>query len=296
MSQDRLGKGLEALIRPNLDRKEKISKNKKPNSKDNISKISLKTIVPNPNQPRQDFDENAIVELQASIKEKGIITPVTVRKSDEGYQLIAGERRFRAAKNLRLRTIPAYIIKVKSDSEMMEMALIENVQRENLNPLEESQALLVLNQKYGLSHKEISKSIGKSRVYVTNALRLLKLPTEILNSLRNREITSGHGRALLHLDTRNAQIRFWKKIIKYSLNVRDTERLVKSFGIKHKKKSVKETKKISPQISLIEDQLIEKLGTKVRVQNGKKGGTIEISYFSDEDLNRILGIFELLSV
>ncbi len=295
MSENRLGKGLEALIRPSLDKKEKVSNKKVSNSKDIISKISLKSIIPNPNQPRKDFNGNSIIELQASIKEKGIITPVTVRKSDKGYELIAGERRFRAAKNLRLRTIPAYIIKVESDSEMMEMALIENIQRENLNPLEESQALSVLNQKYGLSHKEISKSIGKSRVSVTNALRLLKLPVEILESLRNCEISSGHGRAILQLDTQNAQIGVWKKIIKYSLSVRATEALVKSLGIKQKKKSEKKTKNKSLQISSIENQLIEKLGTKVRVQNGKKGGTIEISYFSDEDLNRILEIFELLS-
>lgn len=295
MSESRLGKGLEALIRPNLDKKVKVSNKKRSNSKDIISKISLKSIVPNPNQPRQDFNENAIIELQASIKEKGIITPVTVRKSDKGYELVAGERRFRAAKNLRLRTIPAYVIKVKSDSEMMEMALIENVQRENLNPLEESQALSVLNQKYGLSHKAISKSIGKSRVSVTNALRLLKLPVQILESLRSHEISSGHGRALLQLDTQNAQIRVWKKILKYSLSVRDAEALVKPLGMKNKKRSGKKTKRKSLQISSIENQLIEKLGTKVRVQNGKKGGTIEISYFSDDDLNRILEIFELLS-
>tara|TARA_B100001996_G_scaffold379693_1_gene365860 strand:- start:1595 stop:2485 length:891 start_codon:yes stop_codon:yes gene_type:complete len=296
VSDNRLGKGLEALIRPNVGKKEKVLSKKKSNSKDIISKVSLKNIRPNPNQPRQDFNEISIIELQASIKEKGIITPVTVRKTDKGYELVAGERRYRAAKNLRLRTIPAYIIKVKDDSEMMEMALIENIQRENLNPIEESQALSVLNQKHGLSHKEISKSIGKSRTSVTNSLRLLKLPIEILESLRSYEISSGHGRALLQLDSQNAQIRMWKRIIKYSLSVRDVEALVKSFEGKHKKRYVKKTKNKSHQISSIENQLIEKLGTKVRVQNGKKGGTIEISYFSDEDLNRILEIFDLLSV
>ena len=294
MSENRLGKGLEALIRPSLDKKNKVPK-KKSNSKDTISKISLNSIVPNPNQPRQDFNESSIIQLQASIKEKGIITPITVREADKGYELVAGERRFRAAKNLKLRKIPAHIVKVKSDSEMMEIALVENIQRENLSSFEESQALLVLSQKYGLSHKDISKSIGKSRVYVSNALRLLKLPVDILESLRKKEISGGHGRAILQLKNRNSQIKLWEKILKHSLSVRAAEALVKSLGEKRKNKPQKKTKSKSLQISSIENQLIEKLGTKVTIRSTKKGGTIEVSYFSDEDLNRILEIFELLS-
>ena len=294
MSENRLGKGLEALIRPSLDKKDKVP-NKKSNSKDTISKISLNSIVPNPNQPRQDFNESSIIQLQASIKEKGIITPITVREADKGYELVAGERRFRAAKNLKLRKIPAHIVKVKSDSEMMEIALVENIQRENLSSFEESQALLVLSQNYGLSHKDISKSIGKSRVYVSNALRLLKLPVDILESLRKKEISGGHGRAILQLKNRNSQIKLWEKILKHSLSVRAAEALVKSLGEKRKNKPQKKTKSKSLQISSIENQLIEKLGTKVTIRSTKKGGIIEVSYFSDEDLNRILEIFELLS-
>ena len=245
MSENRLGKGLEALIRPSLDKKDKVP-NKKSNSKDTISKISLNSIVPNPNQPRQDFNESSIIQLQASIKEKGIITPITVREADKGYELVAGERRFRAAKNLKLRKIPAHIVKVKSDSEMMEIALVENIQRENLSSFEESQALLVLSQKYGLSHKDISKSIGKSRVYVSNALRLLKLPVDILESLRKKEISGGHGRAILQLKNRNSQIKLWEKILKHSLSVRAAEALVKSLGEKRKNKPLKKNKKQVP--------------------------------------------------
>ena len=180
VSENRLGKGLEAHP-SKFDKKDKVPK-KKSNSKDIISKISLNSIVPNPNQPRLDFNESSIIQLQASIKEKGIITPITVREADKGYELVAGERRFRAAKNLKLRKIPAHIVKVKSESEMMEMALIENIQRENLNPFEESQALLVLNQKYGLTHKEILSQLVKAEYlfqmhcdYSNYLLRYLKV-------------------------------------------------------------------------------------------------------------------------
>tara|TARA_Y100001970_G_scaffold294039_1_gene446155 strand:+ start:3920 stop:4807 length:888 start_codon:yes stop_codon:yes gene_type:complete len=294
VSENRLGKGIEALIRPKLDKKENISPQRN-NSKTNISKISISKILPNPYQPRQDFSEDSIIELQSSIKEKGIITPVAVRKTDLGYELIAGERRLRAAKKLRMRSIPAYVIKVKNNSEMMEIALIENVQRKNLNPIEISEALMILNSKFGLSHKKISESIGKSRVSVTNSLRLLKLPDKIIESLRSGEITSGHGRAILQLDTEKAQIKMWKKIIQDSLSVRNAEFLVKPLQKKKKKIFQKKIKNISYEVSLIENQLIEKFGTKVKVRNNSKGGVIEISYFSNDDLDRLLEIFESLS-
>ena len=293
MSADRLGRGLEALIRPKTERKKsQIVRSASPENP-GVAKIPIKSIKPNPNQPRRDFDENALAELAASIKEKGVVTPITVREADNGYELVAGERRWRAAKKLRLRAIPAYVIAIKNDAEMMEMALIENIQREDLNPLEESEAYAVLNSKFGLSHSAIAKSVGKKRVTVTNALRLLKLPPEIRKSIRVGEISGGHGRAILQAKTAPAMIRLWKKIVIKELSVRAAETLVKSGSKSAIKKKVIQIKS-SPQIRAVENQLIEKLGTKVKLRPGKKGGSIEISYFSNEDLDRILDLFESL--
>ena len=293
MSADRLGRGLEALIRPKTERKKsqivRIASPEKPG----VTKIPIKSIKPNPKQPRRDFDENALAELAASIKEKGVVTPITVREADNGYELVAGERRWRAAKKLRLRAIPAYVVVIKNDAEMMEMALIENIQREDLNPLEESEAYAVLNSKFGLSQSAIAKSVGKKRVTVTNALRLLKLPPEIRKSIRVGEISGGHGRAILQAKTVPGMIRLWKKIVTKELSVRAAETLVKS-GLKSAKKKKVIQIKSTPQIRAVENQLIEKLGTKVKLRPGKKGGSIEISYFSNEDLDRILDLFESL--
>ena len=293
MSADRLGRGLEALIRPKTERKKsQIVQSASPENP-GVAKIPIKSIKPNPNQPRRDFDENALAELAASIKEKGVVTPITVREADNGYELVAGERRWRAAKKLRLRAIPAYVVVIKNDAEMMEMALIENIQREDLNPLEESEAYAVLNSKFGLSHSAIAKSVGKKRVTVTNALRLLKLPPEIRKSIRVGEISGGHGRAILPAKTVPGLIRLWKKIVTKELSVRAAETLVKSGSKSAKKKKVIQIKS-TPQIRAVENQLIEKLGTKVKLRPGKKGGSIEISYFSNEDLDRILDLFESL--
>ncbi|MED5218979.1 MAG: ParB/RepB/Spo0J family partition protein [Candidatus Neomarinimicrobiota bacterium] len=293
MSADRLGRGLEALIRPKTERKKsQIVRSASP-EKSGVTKIPIKSIKPNPKQPRRDFDENALAELAASIKEKGVVTPITVREADNGYELVAGERRWRAAKKLRLRAIPAYVVVIKNDAEMMEMALIENIQREDLNPLEESEAYAVLNSKFGLSQSAIAKSVGKKRVTVTNALRLLKLPPEIRKSIRVGEISGGHGRAILQAKTVPGMIRLWKKIVTKELSVRAAETLVKS-GLKSAKKKKVIQIKSTPQIRALENQLIEKLGTKVKLRPGKKGGSIEISYFSNEDLDRILDLFESL--
>ena len=293
MSADRLGRGLEALIRPKTERKKSQIVQSSSPEKPGVTKIPIKSIKPNPNQPRRDFDENALAELAASIKEKGVVTPITVREADNGYELVAGERRWRAAKKLRLRAIPAYVVVIKNDAEMMEMALIENIQREDLNPLEESEAYAVLNSKFGLSHSAIAKSVGKKRVTVTNALRLLKLPPEIRKSIRVGEISGGHGRAILQAKTVPGMIRLWKKIVTKELSVRAAETLVKS-GLKSAKKKKVIQINSTPQIRAVENQLIEKLGTKVKLRPGKKGGSIEISYFSNEDLDRILDLFESL--
>jgi len=181
VSNNRLGKGLEALIRPGRE-PSKMKGVKRAQSNAGVSDIMLSDIRPNPNQPRREFDQTALEELASSIKLKGIVTPITVRPVDGGYELVAGERRWRASKISRKRKIPAYVINVKSDAEIMELALIENVQRQDLNALEESEAYAVLNSKYKMSHSDIAKAVGKKRVTISNSLRLLKLPSEIRKS------------------------------------------------------------------------------------------------------------------
>ena len=293
MSVNRLGKGLEALIRPEAEQKKKPAK--KPTiAKPGVTEIPLKDIRPNPNQPRRDFDESALEELAASIKEKGIVTPVTVREVEGGYELVAGERRWRASKKCKLKTIPAYVIAVKDDAEMMEIALIENIQREDLNSLEESEAYAVLNSKFEMSQKAIAKAVGKKRVTISNSLRLLKLPPDIRKSLRKGDISAGHARAILQAKTGPAMHKIWKAILKQDLSVRGAEALVKAATEPPKKKKIIFTKK-SPQVQALENQLIEVLGTKVELKPRKKGGAIEIFYFSDDDLERILDLINSIS-
>lgn len=278
MSSNRLGKGLEALIIP---RKETLSTG--------TLKININNISPNPNQPRQQFDETTLQELVASIKGKGILTPITIRDDAGNYILIAGERRLRAARLAGLTEVPAYIVEVKNDAEMMEMALIENIQRENLNPIEEAEAFAVLNSKYGLSQEVVAKSVGKKRVTVTNSLRLLNLPSEIKSSIKKGEISAGHGRAILMMKTTRAMVKIWEQIVKKSLSVRGAEALAKA-DISHRSKVSQREKGIDPRIKHLEDELISALGTKVKLTYNKGSGKIIVNYFSDDDFERIFSI------
>ncbi len=288
MSVKRLGKGLEALIRSGKDTVKKdpallITKT------ESISKIKLNHIHPNPNQPRKLFDVTALNELAASISEKGLISPITVRKVKNGYELIAGERRWRALKHLKKRTVPAYVLETKNNSDIMEMALVENIQREDLNSIEESEAYAVLNKKYGLSHESIAKAVGKKRVTISNSLRLLKLPLEIRKSLIERKISAGHARAILQTKSPSTMIKVWEIIMEKNLSVRDAENMVKSKKANQSKKR-RTLKNKDHQIAAIENKLIEILGTKVKLKSSQKGGKIEISYFSIDDLDRIIDI------
>ena len=285
MSSKRLGRGIEALINSELN-----DKSKKPNSP-GVSYINLSDIKPNPDQPRRDFNNNSLDELSKSIKEKGVITPITIRESNKGYKIIAGERRWRAAKKAKLKSIPAYILNIDDEAEMMEVALIENIQREDLNPIEEAEGYAVLNSKYSLSHDGIAKTIGKKRTTISNALRLLKLPPEIRKSIRSGEITAGHGRAILQKKSISAMKNLWKKIVNESLSVRSAESLVKP---KAKKKKIKSVVVPSAPIKAIENQLIEIFGTKVKLKPAQIGGSIEIIYFSDDDLERIIDLLQSL--
>jgi len=282
VSSKNLGRGIEALISSDVENKVKEKNDP------GVSYIKISDVRPNPNQPRRNFDSKALIELSNSISEKGIITPITIRQLDKGYEIIAGERRWRAAKKAKLKSIPAYVLHIESEAEMMEVALIENIQRENLNAIEEAEGYAVLNRKYDLSHEDIAKAIGKKRTTIANALRLLKLPLEIRKSIRDGKISAGHGRAILQKKTTASMRRLWHKIVKESLSVRKAEALVKQ---KRKKKSKGLVISKAPT-KAIENELVEIFGTKVKLKPAQIGGSIEIIYFSDDDLERIIDLLQ----
>ena len=288
MSVKRLGKGLEALIRPQ-DEIKKGNKEKTKDSGPGVSAIPIKDIKPNPNQPRRDFNQDATKELMNSIKAKGVVTPITVRKKDLHYEIIAGERRWRASKKAKKRTIPAYVLNVKRDSEILELALVENIQRQDLNPLEEANAFAVLSSEFGMSHQKIAEAVGKKRTTISNSLRLLKLPPDIRKSLRKNEISSGHARAILQCKTIKQMNALWRKITQNNLSVRSAEETFKQSKKHSLRKKVLAVNK-SADYGIIENELIETLGTKVKLKSSKTGGVIEISYFSKDDLERIIDL------
>jgi len=286
MVTNRLGKGLDALIRP-------------PSQQDlspaGVTTIPISKIKTNPHQPRKYFDPKALDELSASIKEKGVITPITVRAVDNGYILIAGERRLRASKLAKRKEIPAYILEVTDEAEMMEVALIENIQRENLNPLEESEAYAVLQGQFELSQTSIAKAVGKSRSTITNALRLLQLPSEVKKSIRNNKITAGHGRAILAMKTQSGMLKLWQLILKHDLSVRGAEAIVKGRNQTVAKPESSKKKSKLASVRKLEDEMIAILGTKVQLNHkGKKGGSIVVNYFSDDDLERLLDLIRTI--
>ncbi|MDP8259816.1 MAG: ParB/RepB/Spo0J family partition protein [Candidatus Gygaella obscura] len=277
MERKVLGKGINALIPGSIKKEDAGAVN-----------IAVKSIRPNTNQPRSDFDEHRLDELVASIKEKGFIQPVVVRKSADGFELIAGERRLRAAKKLSLETIPA-VVKDISDRASLELALIENIQRDDLSPLEEANAYRILVDKFQLKQEEISKTVGKSRPYISNMLRLLKLPKEVKQAIGKGQITYGHGKALLEIENIDEQIKLLKQIIAMSLSVRELE------GIVYQKRKPKQTdikrKNIqNPEIILVQEKLQRYLGTKVRISSGRKRGEIKIEYYSLNDLQRVVNL------
>ena len=289
MKTKRLGKGLGALI--SEQEIEVISADG--NNRENLIEVNVSLIKPNPYQPRLDFDIQAMEELKNSIREKGLIQPVTVRKINNYYELIAGERRLRAAVEIGLKKIPAYIITIETKEEMLELALIENVQREKLNPIEQAQALQRLIDECNLTQDEVAQKISKERSTITNLIRLLKLPGQIQESLKTGAISVGHGRALLSIEDLEYQKLLWQKVMKQGLSVRKLEKLVKEHTEVKPNKPIK-VKKKSVYISKIEDDLRDKLGTKVSIRSKKEGGSIEIEFYSPEDLNRLLEIFNSL--
>jgi ParB family chromosome partitioning protein len=290
-AKTRLGKGLDALISTPIDQSE-------PEVKAAVREIDVASIEPNPFQPRMDMDEQAFEELKKSIQEKGIIQPVAIRPWKDGkYQLIAGERRLKAAVAVGLKTIPSFILNITNDEDMLEIALVENVQREHLNPIDLAKGYQRLIDEVHLTQEEVAEKIGKDRTTVANIIRLLKLPDKIQGSLKKGEIKEGHARSLLGLSDESQQLELWKRMVEKGYSVRKVEEEVKkmrSTGTQYILE--KPARKKSPYISKTENKLRETFGTQVKVRTKGNGGTIEIFYYSREDLDRLLELFEEIKV
>lgn len=276
----RLGRGLDALIPAlNIDEKEQIAE------------IEISKIRPNPYQPRKTFNEEHLSELMDSIKEHGVIQPIVVRESLNGYEIIAGERRWRASKALNLETIPA-VIKNFSDEQVMEVALIENLQREDLNPIEIAAAYEKLMVKFNLTQEELAIKLGKSRSNVANFLRLLQLPEAILDKVADEKISMGHARALITVESLDQQMRLTEKIINENWSVRTLEDKIKNLraNVSRETNQPKKREQNNKIIKGIEEQLKNKFRTSVKIKDNKNKGKIEIEYFNQNDLQRIIDL------
>ncbi len=252
-----------------------------------LREIAVGDIVPNPNQPRLHFDEAKLVELTDSIKEHGVLQPLVVSSLGGGkYELIAGERRFQASKRAGLTTVPVVVRAAGSDQEKLELAIIENIQRHDLNPIEEAKAYLRLTDEFGLSQEEVSKKMGKSRPGVSNTMRLLTLPVEIQRAIIEGKISEGHAKALLSIENPEKQRALFELILKDELTVRETEEKAREVSVRSHLRTAREK---APELAAKEEWLTEQLGTKVKIQTKGKGGKITIEYYSNEELNGILG-------
>lgn len=303
-----LGRGLDALFADavpvyenedaandtfkDTDKKTRTKKeNDAEKNKDGVRYIKLHDIMPNLNQPRKTFKEEKIEELAASIKEHGIIQPIVVRKRENGYEIVAGERRWRAARKAELTQVPC-LVRELSDEQNMLFAIIENMQREDLNPIEEAEGLQRMMQTFGMTQEQVSKSVGKSRPYIANALRLLKLPQEIIEQIAEGNLSAAHGRTLAGIEDDDAKEKLCAKILQEGLSVRETEQLVGSLTKPQKKKAVKKMK--NPNEARVEEELKEILGTRVHIQQNGKKGKIEIEFFGKEELERLIELLKTL--
>jgi ParB family chromosome partitioning protein len=282
-----LGRGLGALITSLNKGEEQVTPFTSGRS---IVALDVSKISPNPRQPRKTFDDAKLEELTMSIKEQGITSPILVRRKGDLFELIAGERRLRAAKKAGFSTIPA-IIKDFSDEQSLEITIVENLQREDLNPIEEAMAYKMLSEEFNLTHDQIAKKVGKDRSTVSNALRLLELPQKIIDSIAAGEITAGHARPLLGVEDSDHQIEVWREIVKKDLSVRDVEALLSIIAEKNPPtggERRKKTKHTDIALKEIEDRIAEKLGTKIEIHGSSQKGRVQINYYSQEDLERII--------
>lgn len=289
-----LGRGLRALLDDSElpDNGKQQFRNESP-SLGTIGSVKISQIDVNPFQPRTDFDLEALKELSESIKLQGLIQPITVRQSGQNsFQLISGERRLRAAKLAGLTEIPAYI-RTANDQQMLEMALIENIQRENLNAIEVALSFQRMIDECDLKQEQLGERVSKNRSTVTNYLRLLKLPPAIQASIRDKEISMGHARALISVEDSDKQLYIFQEIIKHGLSVRKVEELVRQIQTIGKEKKASKTAGMSFQYMKIQDDLASKFSTNVKLKLSDKGtGSIEIAFMSDDDLNRILEMLD----
>ena len=287
MAKRGLGKGLGALLNA-----ESVVETTTETEKD-VKKIKITQIEPNKTQPRQDFDEEKLEALADSIREYGILQPIVVKLNENGfYTIIAGERRWRAARIAKLKEIPA-VVKSYDEKSEKEVALIENLQRENLNAIEEAAGMKELIDIYGLTQEEVAKKTGKSRSGVANILRLLNLPEKIKKAIKEETLSMGHARALLAISNENQMIAVAEKIIREDFSVRQTEQYIKSLMVtKRKRTTTKEEEEIARYIKSLEESLSSELGTKIKIVNKKNKGKIEIPYSSSEDFERIIKIIK----
>ena len=276
----RLGKGLGALINSNLLEEG-----------EQVNDVPVNQIRPNPYQPRKEFEPEALQELTASIKEHGIIQPLIVRKSIKGYELVAGERRLRAAKEAGLAKVPV-VVKPYTDQQIMEIALIENLQRENLNPIEEAEAYQKLLDHCAYTQEQLSQKIGKSRPHVTNLLRLLQLPSKLKELVSQNDISMGHARALLPIEHEETQLKLAQDVVKNDWSVRQLEEMVKQLNVSRETKKKKTVKK-ETGILQMEERLRSRFGTLVQINKGSKKGKIEIEFYSNDDLQRIIELLDI---
>ncbi len=271
-----LGRGLDALY-DNTEAAEAEQKD--------LIELRITMIEPNHDQPRKDFDEDALITLSNSIAEHGIIQPIIVSPSENGfYKIIAGERRWRAAKMAGLREIPA-IVRTYEKQKAAEVAMLENLQREDLNPIEEAEGYKNLMENFGLTQESLSRSLGKSRSAIANSVRILSLPQNIIDMVRNGLISEGHARTLLSIEDDAEKQRLAEEIINGKLSVRDTEKIA---GEKKTAKKIAEKKEISPEIKEMEKRLSDNFGSKVKIITGRKKGKIEIEYYGNDDFTRIM--------
>ncbi|MBB5149618.1 MULTISPECIES: ParB/RepB/Spo0J family partition protein [Ureibacillus] len=282
-----LGKGIGALFpTETLESIQETIQNE-----EHVEKIPLQKLVANPFQPRKKFDDETIEELAQSIREHGIIQPIVVRKKGKKYEIVVGERRYRAAKLAKLEEIPA-IIKEMTEEQMMELAILENLQREDLTPIEEAEAYQNLIEKLNFTQDDLAKRLGKSRPHITNMIRLLQLPEEVRQMVNDGALSMGHGRALLGLKNKRKIIEVAKKVVNQSLNVRQLEALIKQLNENVSRETKKSTNK-DIFVQATESQLREFFGTNVQIKKTKNKGKIEIEFYSEDDLERILEILNL---
>ncbi|MBR5467633.1 MAG: ParB/RepB/Spo0J family partition protein [Firmicutes bacterium] len=282
------GKGLDALFDSDI----KKSSKKTTTSSDGIEMIDINKIEPNRLQPRKQFEEGALEELAASIKEFGVIQPIIVKEKGDYYELIAGERRWRASKIAGIKKIPA-VVKKYDEKDIFAIALIENLQREDLNPMEEAAGYKKLADDLSISQEEIAKKVGKSRSAVANSMRLLNLDERVQNFVKEGKLSSGHARTLLAVEDKDAQFEMAERILEDDLSVRNTENMVKMYAVRNAEKGEKEEKpsKFNTEyFGDIEDKLKNILGTKVKLKNKANKGKIEIEFYSDDDLDRLMGL------